>query len=228
MNKKIIDYYKWLSLQNIELFDKYKIVNPYKQERIIKIVEAFYNKYFDDNNNRYLILGASPARRGTSATGIPFEDEEHIYKLTGESINNFYINKNSSNFLYDVMENYGGIDKFYSDFFLGFVCPLGIVNINNKNNEVNVNYYENRKLQSYLNDFIKKSLDELINIGINREVCYCIGSGKNFQFLLKLNEENYYFKRIVALEHPRYIMQYNKDKTAFYMNKYLNELNNKL
>ena len=148
MNKKIIDYYKWLSLQNIELFDKYKIVNPYKQERIIKIVEVFYNKYFDDNHNRYLILGSSPARRGTSATGIPFEDEEHIYKLTGESINNFYINKNSSNFLYDVMENYGGIDKFYSDFFLEFVCPLGIVNINNKNNEVNVNYYENRKLQS--------------------------------------------------------------------------------
>ncbi len=228
MNKKIIDYYKWLSLQNIELFDKYKIVNPYKQERIIKIVEVFYNKYFDDNHNRYLILGASPARRGTSATGIPFEDEEHIYKLTGESINNFYINKNSSNFLYDVMENYGGIDKFYSDFFLEFVCPLGIVNINNKNNEVNVNYYENRKLQSYLNDFIKKSLDELIKIGINREVCYCIGSGENYQYLLKLNEENHYFKRIVALEHPRYIMQYNKDKTAFYMNKYLNELNNKL
>lgn len=228
MNKKIIDYYKWLSLQNIELFDKYKIVNPYKQERIIKIVEVFYNKYFDDNHNRYLILGASPARRGTSATGIPFEDEEHIYKLTGESINNFYINKNSSNFLYDVMEDYGGIDKFYSDFFLRFVCPLGIVNINNKNNEVNVNYYENRKLQSYLNDFIKKSLDELIKIGINREVCYCIGSGENYQYLLKLNEENHYFKRIVALEHPRYIMQYNKDKTAFYMNKYLNELNNKL
>ena len=228
MNKKIIDYYKWLSLQNIELFDKYKIVNPYKQERIIKIVEVFYNKYFDDNHNSYLILGASPARRGTSATGIPFEDEEHIYKLTGESINNFYINKNSSNFLYDVMENYGGIDKFYSDFFLEFVCPLGIVNINNKNNEVNVNYYENRKLQSYLNDFIKKSLDELIKIGINREVCYCIGSGENYQYLLKLNEENHYFKRIVALEHPRYIMQYNKDKTAFYMNKYLNELNNKL
>ena len=126
------------------------------------------------------------------------------------------------------MENYGGIDKFYSDFFLVFVCPLGIVNINNKNNEVNVNYYENRKLQSYLNDFIKKSLDELIKIGINREVCYCIGSGENYQYLLKLNEENHYFKRIVALEHPRYIMQYNKDKTAFYMNKYLNELNNKL
>ena len=58
MNKKIIDYYKWLSLQNIELFDKYKIINPYKQERIKKIVEVFYNHYTDDNNNRYLILGA--------------------------------------------------------------------------------------------------------------------------------------------------------------------------
>ncbi len=227
MNKKIVDYYKWLSLQNIELFDKYKIVNPYKQERIIKIVEMFYNKYFDDNNNRYLILGASPARRGTSATGIPFEDEEHIYKLTGEIVNDFYINKNSSNFLYDVMENYGGIDKFYSDFFFGFVCPLGIVNTNNKNNEVNVNYYENNKLKKHLNDFIKKSLEELIKMGINRDVCYCIGSGDNYQFLSKLNEENNYFKRIVALEHPRYIMQYNKDKVSFYMNKYLKELNNK-
>ena len=100
--------------------------------------------------------------------------------------------------------------------------------INNKNNEVNVNYYENKKLQNYLNDIIKKSLEELIKIGINREVCYCIGSGENYQYLLKLNDENHYFKRIVALEHPRYIMQYNKDKTAFYMNKYLNELNNKL
>lgn len=228
MKNKIIDYYNWLSKQNIKLYNKYKIVNPYQQENILKIVESFYTKYFNDSNERYLILGSSPARRGTSATGIPFEDEEHIYKITGENINNFYINKNSSNFLYDVMENYGGIDKFYSDFFLGFVCPLGIVNTNNKNNEVNVNYYENRKLKEKLDDFIKQSLERLIDLGINRNVCYCIGSGENYKYLLKINEEYNFFKRIVPLEHPRYIMQYNKDKSDIYMDKYLKELNNKL
>ena len=42
---------------------------------------------------------------------------------------------------YEVMENYGGCAKFYEDFVLSFVCPLGITHINAKGNEVNANYY---------------------------------------------------------------------------------------
>ncbi|HAJ56001.1 MAG TPA: DUF4918 domain-containing protein, partial [Lactobacillus sp.] len=51
-------------------------------------------------------------------------------------------NRGSSSFLYDVMDKYGGKDKFYKDFFLSFVCPLGLIKINEKGNEVNCNYYE--------------------------------------------------------------------------------------
>jgi len=73
-------------------------------------------------------------------------------------IDNFYINKASFNFLYDVMEQYGDCEKFYKNFFMNFVCPFGIVNVNLKGNEVNSNYYENKKLESVLYEFIIDSL----------------------------------------------------------------------
>lgn len=79
-----------------------------------------------------MILGSSPARRGTAITGIPYEDAQHLQNQTGIFIDDFYVNKSSSSFLYDVIDMYGGTDKFYSDFYMNFICPLGIVKINSK------------------------------------------------------------------------------------------------
>ena len=151
------------SLANIalELFDNYTISNPFSGKNRVQIKEitnAFYKKYYNDHNKRYLILGSSPARKGTATTGIPYEDASHLYKETGIMIDNFYINKSSSDFLYDVMEQYGGCEKFYKNFFMSFVCSLGIVNVNSKGNEVNSNYYENKKLENALYNFIVDSL----------------------------------------------------------------------
>ncbi|HAJ56002.1 MAG TPA: DUF4918 domain-containing protein, partial [Lactobacillus sp.] len=44
---------------------------------------TFYKKYFNDTKPRRLILGSSPARRGTAITGVPFEDEDELKKETG-------------------------------------------------------------------------------------------------------------------------------------------------
>ena len=143
-SNSILEFNEWLANTSIELFDDYSLVNPFSgknKEKIKNITTLFYEKYYNDNKKRYLILGSSPARRGTAATGIPFEDANHLYKETGILIDNFYINKSSSDFLYDVMDQYGGCEKFYKEFFMNFVCPLGIVNINQKGNEVNKNYY---------------------------------------------------------------------------------------
>ena len=146
----VLEFNEWLANTSLELFDNYSISNPFNGKNRIQIKEitnAFYKKYYNDHNKRYLILGSSPARKGTATTGIPFEDANHLYKETGIMIDNFYINKSSSNFLYDVMEQYGGCQRFYKDFFMSFVCPLGIVNVNSKGNLVNANYYENKKLE---------------------------------------------------------------------------------
>ncbi len=226
----VLEFNEWLANISLALFGNYSISNPFNdknKEQIKKLTNAFYNKYYNDNNKRYLILGSSPARKGTATTGIPFEDASHLYKETGIMIDNFYINKSSSDFLYDVMEQYGGLEKFYNDFFMNFVCPLGIVNINSKGNEVNSNYYENKKLENALYDFIVDSLKKQISFGINTSICYCIGSGENFKFLTEINDRYKFFDKIVALEHPRFIMQYNSKDRTKYLNKYINAFNNR-
>ena len=226
----VLEFNEWLANTSLELFDNYSISNPFNGKNRIQIKEitnAFYKKYYNDHNKRYLILGSSPARKGTATTGIPFEDANHLYKETGIMIDNFYINKSSSNFLYDVMEQYGGCQRFYKDFFMSFVCPLGIVNVNSKGNLVNANYYENKKLEKASHNFIVDSLKKQIALGIDTSICYCIGSGENFKFLTKINEEYHFFDKIISLEHPRFIMQYNSKDRNKYLDKYINALNNK-
>lgn len=226
----VLDFNEWLSNFSLKLFDSYSISNPFSgenKEQIRKITNAFYKKYYNDCNKRYLILGSSPARKGTATTGIPFEDANHLYKETGIMIDNFYINKASSNFLYDVMEQYGGCEKFYQDFFMSFVCPLGVVNLNARGNEINANYYENKKLENALYSFIVTSLKKQIAFGIQTSICYCIGSGENFRFLTRINEQYKFFDKIIALEHPRFIMQYNKKDRNKYLDKYVTALNNR-
>ncbi len=229
-SNNVLEFNKWLAHLSFDLFDNYRITNPFNgknKEKIKEIINMFYHKYYNDTDKRYLILGSSPARKGTATTGIPFEDANHLYKETGIMIDNFYINKSSSNFLYDVIEQYGGCKQFYKDFFMSFICPLGITNINSKGNEVNINYYENKKLENMLYKFIVESLKKQISFGINTSICYCIGSGENFKFLTKINEQYKFFDKIVALEHPRFIMQYNSKNRDEYINKYLNALHDR-
>ena len=109
---KVLKFNDELSNMKFNLPRNYYINNPFNsknKEKIQEITSIFYEKYYNDNNKRYLILGSSPARRGTAVTGIPYEDAQHLKNITGIHIDNFYINKSSSNFLYDIIEKYGGI-----------------------------------------------------------------------------------------------------------------------
>lgn len=226
----VVEFNEWLGNISLNLFANYNISNPFNgnnKEKIKEITNAFYKKYYNDHNKRYLILGSSPARKGTAITGIPFEDASHLYKETGIIIDKYYINKSSSDFLYDVMEQCGGCEKFYKNFFMNFVCPLGIVKVNSKGNEVNSNYYENKKLENALYNFIIDSLKKQISFGIHTSICYCIGSGENFKFLTKINEQYKFFDKIIALEHPRFIMQYNSKDRNKYLKKYIDAFNNR-
>lgn len=224
--EKILKYCESLSKIKIDSFDNYKIINPYSnnKEQIKLITTKFYNKYYNDNNQRRLILGSNPARRATAVTGIPFEDAAHLQQKTGIFIDNFYVNKSSSNFLYDVIAEYGGCEKFYNDFYMNFVFPFGIAKINPNNSESNCNYYEIKQFETKLYDYIIKSIKEILSFNIDTSICYCIGSGKNYEFLLKINKEYNFFKKVIPLEHPRFIMQYNSKNKDLYLKKYLDAL----
>lgn len=225
--QKVIEFNEKLSEVSMELPDSFKIINPFngsKKEIVNEISIAFYKKFYNDCNKRRIILGSSPARRGTAITGVPFEDAAHLQKETGILIDKFYINKSSSGFLYDVIEKYGGCKEFYSDFYMNFVCPVGIAKTNSKGNEVNCNYYDSKKLQESLYSLIVSSIQEQIDLGIDTSICYCIGSGENYTFLAKINEKYKFFEEIIPLEHPRFIMQYNSKNKDAYLEKYLTAL----
>lgn len=224
----VLQFYSWISREEMGVPDGYRIINPFlgdKSKIIKKIQKIFYRKYYSDTKVRRLILGSSPARRGTALTGVPFEEANRLQKITGIELNGCYINKSSSNFLYEVIEEYGGFDVFYGEFYMNFVCPFGISKITSKGTEINSNYYENKALRDALYQLIVKSIASQLKFGIDSEICYCIGSGENFKFLSMINDKYHFFNRIMPLEHPRFIMQYNVGKKDEYKRKYLDALN---
>ncbi|MFE5593058.1 uracil-DNA glycosylase family protein [Streptomyces sp. NPDC056549] len=224
---RILQFNEELAGTTLELPPGFTVINPFsgpQQERVREVTTAFYTKYYDDDKPRRLVLGSSPARRGTAVTGVPFEDAKLLESETGVDVDGYAVSRPSAGFLHDVIRRYGGRDRFYADFVMSFVCPLGLARTNLKGNEVNCNYYENKKLLELLHSFLVNSLERQVTFGTDTSVCYCIGSGENFKFLSKVNEGQRFFQRIVPLEHPRFITQYNRERLGVFSDKYLSAL----
>ncbi|MEQ8425836.1 MAG: DUF4918 family protein, partial [Cyclobacteriaceae bacterium] len=174
------------------------------------------SKYYSDTHPRTFILGINPGRLGAGLTGIPFTDPVKLENDCG--IPNSLSKKRelSADFIYQMIDAFGGKEKFYSKFYFGSVSPLGFTR-----DDKNLNYYDDPKLQHAVFPFILESLGAQIAFGLNRKVAYCLGEGKNFKFLSKLNTKEKYFDNIIPLAHPRFIMQYKRKKVHLYLDDYL-------
>lgn len=222
---RILQFNQELAETTLELPPGFAVLNPFsgpQKERVHEVTTAFYRKYYDDDRPRRLVLGSSPARRGTAVTGVPFEDAKLLESETGVDVDGYAVSRSSAGFLHDVIRRYGGRTRFYAEFVMSFVCPLGLVRTKPQGREVNCNFYENKKLLELLHAFIVDALERQVTFGTDTSVCYCIGSGENFKFLSKVNEGQRFFKKIVPLEHPRFITQYNGARTEEFAEKYLN------
>jgi hypothetical protein len=201
------------------------IMNPFKENKeALNISTKFYKKFYNDNNKRHIILGINPGRFGAGVTGVPFTDTKRLLEECGLKFDGKPTHEPSATFVYEMINAYGGVEKFYGKFYIHSVCPLGFTIINDKGKEINYNYYDSKELTDSVYDFIIENIKKQISFGIGREICFCFGTGKNVNFLRKINEEFHFFKKIVALEHPRFIMQYKSKSKQFYLDKYLEEL----
>jgi hypothetical protein len=197
------------------------IMNPYQDSLSIRSLCAqFYHKYYNDHLTRKLILGINPGRLGAGATGIPFTDTKRLNVDCGIAYDGFTTHEPSSVFVYKVIEAYGGPEKFYADFYINSICPLGFVKIVG-NKEINYNYYDSSTLQNAMSAFIKWNLAEQIKISGQNQIAYVLGTGKNFNYLQKFNEKYKLFDEILPLEHPRYVMQYKAKSMNHYIDHYL-------
>lgn len=218
---RVIVFNKSLEL-NIVLPDGIRVMNPFKENpEALAVSSAFYRKYYNDNQKRHLILGINPGRFGAGVTGVPFTDTKRLTEKCGLQISNLSTHEPSSVFVYEVIYAYGGPEKFYGDFYINSLSPLGFVKTNDKGREVNFNYYDSRELQEVLYDYMLQSVKTHISMGIHTDVCFCLGSGKNFRFLQKLNLDHKFFEKVIPLDHPRFVMQYRSKQLSEYVEKFV-------
>lgn len=218
---QIIEFNKSLDFKG-KLPDGIRIMNPFKgNDEIVSVSSAFYKKYYNDTQRRHLILGINPGRFGAGVTGIPFTDTKRLKNECGLSYSGKETHEPSSVFVYEVIEAYGGAAQFYEDFYINSVCPLGFTISYSNGKEKNYNYYDSKALTEAVFSFNVESIKKQIEFGIETDVCYCFGTGKNEKFLRLLNSEFGFFKKIIALEHPRFVMQYKARSKQFYIDKYI-------
>lgn len=198
------------------------MMNPFKEDKnVLLVANSFYQKYYHDHRQRHLILGINPGRFGGGVTGVPFTDTKRLVEKCGLFYPGKTTHEPSSVFVYEMIDAYGGPTAFYQDFYINSVCPLGFTATGNNGKEINYNYYDSKELTAAVYDFMIDSIRKQISFGIATDICFCFGTGKNEKFLQRLNEEHKFFDTIVALEHPRFIMQYKSKSKQFYIDKYM-------
>lgn len=199
----------------------FRVMNPYMDNpETLKVMQAFYHKYYNDNKERKFIIGINPSRHGAGITGIPFTDTKRLDSICGIKMQSAHTHEISSVFMYEMIAAYGGAKDFYNDFYINSPFPLAIVREAKKGQLLNANYYDDKDLFDEVKDYMIKYLQQHINIGLNTSEVYVLGK-ENANFIQKLNQEVKLFDRLIVLEHPRYIQQYKSKEKQHYIDKYL-------
>lgn len=217
--EQVLLFYKNLRI-TATLPDDVVALNPYSDEVSFDYCAQFYKKFYSDNFERTIIIGINPGRHGGGITGVPFTDPLKLEQNCG--ISNPFKKKPelSADFIYHMIDAFGGPNQFYKKFYFSAISPLGFTR-----GGKNLNYYDVKELRSALTDFIVDSLRQQLSFGINTSTCFCLGEGENFKYLTTLNKSLRIFNNIVPLAHPRFIMQYRRKKMSDYVNDYVIKLN---
>ncbi len=188
-----------------------EILHPQQNKQVTEIVKQFFEKYYSDNNQRKLLLGINPGRFGAGITGINFTGPKQLKEFCEIDHPWGDTTELSAEFIYEMITEFGGAKTFYAQYFIGAVSPLGFVK-----DGKNINYYDDPKLKAAVTPFITETIKQQLKMGFATDRCICIGGEKNYKFLNTLNENHGFFKEIMPLPHPRFIMQYRrKQKEAF-------------
>lgn len=191
---------------------------PYDDLETKRCMSTFYQKFYGDNQKRTFILGINPGRFGAGVTGIPFTDPIRLNQL---GIENSFPQKPelSSVFIYDMIEACGGPTIFYNKYYISSLSPLGFVK-----GGKNYNYYDDPQLIQRVRPFIISNIETQLKFGADTSKVYCLGQGKNFEYLSKLNDEYQWWERVIPLPHPRWVMQYRLKRKEEFIAEYKNAL----
>lgn len=214
----ILDFYRNLR-PRFTVPDGIGIMNPYQEPAAWAVAQQFYPKYYDDSRRRAFIFGINPGRHGAGVTGIPFTDPIRLAENCGIANSFQRRGELSSEFIYAMIDAYGGPEAFYGRYHFTAVSPLGFVRTGK-----NLNYYDDKQLIKAFEPFMLRCIRRQLATMPTFSTCFCLGEGENFKYLSRINEQHGFFKDIIPLPHPRWVMQYRRKKLAEYVALYVNKL----
>jgi hypothetical protein len=193
-----------------------EIIHTYEHRETRRVMEAFYTKYYNDTRPRTLLLGINPGRHGAGLTGVGFTDPILMEEICAISNDLPKTHELSAQFICEVVQAYGGAERFYGDFLFSTVLPFGLLKEGK-----NYNYYDDKETLTFFEPLILQSLRKQLRYPNLRSVTASIGSGKNLAYLEKLNERYGFFERIEVLPHPRWVMQYRRKRKEEFVERYV-------
>ena len=200
-------------------------MNPFLENpETLVVMKEFYEKFYNDNRKRKFIIGINPSRHGAGVTGVPFTDTKNLEKYCGIKMTSARTHEISSVFMYDLIEEFGGVEKFYSQFYINSPFPLAITRKNKNGQWLNANYYDDKELFKCVENFMIESVKKHIILGLDTSEVFILGK-KNAEFIKKINDKENFFEKMTVLEHPRYIQQYKSKEKQLYIDKYILALN---
>ena len=221
--EKVVAFNKKLKFSG-NLPEGFEVMNPFfDNPETIAVMSKFYQKFYNDYHQRKFIIGINPSRRGAGVAGVPFTDTKRLETVCGIEMKTAHTHEISSVFLYDVIENFGGVEAFYKKFYINSPFPLAIIRKTLKGN-LNANYYDDKDLFEAVKPFMIQSLKDHIDLGLDTSEVFILGK-KNATFIDKINSQEKFFEKMTVLEHPRYIQQYKIKEKQLYIDKYLIALN---
>ncbi len=220
---KVIAFNKKLKYSD-DLPEGFAVLNPFfDNPETLVVMEKFYKKFYNDNDQRKFIIGINPSRHGAGVTGVPFTDTKRLKSHSQIEMKSTHTHEISSVYVHSVIDAFGGTAKFYKEFFINSPFPLAIIQ-KKKGRWLNANYYDDKKLFEAVKPFMIKSLKDHISLGLDTSEVFILGK-KNAVFLDKINKEEKFFDKMTILDHPRYIQQYKSKEKEMYIDKYLIALN---
>lgn len=193
-----------------------EVLQPYSDREVRRVVREMCATFYTDEPQRIALWGINPGRFGAGLTGLSFTDPYALRNDLGIDSTIDGRREISAEFVYRVIDAYGGPSTFYRDVYMSALSPLGFVR-----GTTNLNFYDDVELQDALTPQIQRWTKKQISFGLRSDVTVVLGTGKLKHYMEQHVKAQCGFSKVLYLEHPRFIMQYRRKSVEDYVRKYV-------
>ena len=217
-SNSIADFLTTLNL-GVDLPAGYEVLDSCQDPEVRRVVRLFAETYYAGEQQRTAIWGINPGRFGAGVTGLAFTDPYALTTMLGIDTTIAGRRELSAEFVWMVIEAYGGAQRFFADFFMSALSPLGFVR-----GGKNINFYDDTDFLLAIEPQILAWVHEQTAAGLRADRCIVLGTGKLRHVMEHQLRPHLDYGHGDYLEHPRFIMQYRRKRVGEYVDKYVETL----